>query len=125
MLLIDELTAATPDGGQCTTTLKTTCIAGAHGEADMLIGVELLAQAFAAVKGWEAFQKGKKLPHGFLVGVRKYEATAPFPLGEPINITVKQNGEFEGFAIVEGTIEHNGNQLAIGKIKLWSPEEPV
>ena len=123
MLLIDSLIEVDDKGGHATTTLDDDCIGVASGIVDPLIGVELMAQAFAAVKGWENLIAGEEFPNGFLVGVRKYEPLAPIPAHKQLNIHVTIVGEFENFAVVTGTVSCEGQQLATGKIKLWVPEE--
>lgn len=123
MLLIDTLLESHDGKGKTETTLRSDCIASdALGKLTPLILVELIAQTYAAVKGWEIVQSGQEFPIGYLVGVQKFEAVAPAAVDTRLEITVETVGEFEGFAVVEGIVSAQGETIAAGKIKLWVPE---
>ncbi|MBI9080489.1 MAG: radical SAM protein [Pseudodesulfovibrio sp.] len=123
MLLIDTLVTSMQGQGRAETTRPATCIASeASSVLTPLIFVELIAQTYAAVKGWEIAQAGKEFPIGYLVGVQKFEILKPAHAGDRLVIDVSTVGEFEGFAIVAGTILNKDEILATGKIKLWVPQ---
>lgn len=124
MLLIDTLTASDQGAGTVETVLSATSVAAnADQTLSPLIHVELMAQAYAAVKGWEIMQAGLDFPIGFLVGVQKFTLHNHARAGEHLTIDVTTAGEFEGFAIVEGTVSCGETAIASGKIKLWVPQE--
>ena len=124
MLLIDTLVTFMQGQGRAETTLPDTCIAAeTSGLLTPLILVELIAQTYAAVRGWGFIQAGKKIPIGYLVGVQKLEVFKPAQISDRLIIDVTTVGEFESFAIVEGTVSNNNDILATGKIKLWTPQE--
>lgn len=124
MLLIDTLTASENGTGSARTTLPATCLtAGDDGVIDSLTLVELVAQTYAAVVGWEMLQAGNDFPIGYLVGVQKFTSTTPARAGESLTVNVETIGEFEGFAIVEGSVLREETVLANAKIKLWVPPE--
>lgn len=124
MLLIDTLTASHDGSGVAESTLPDDCIAAdTDGRIDPLAFIELIAQTYAAVKGWEITQAGKEFPIGYLVGVQKFETCNPGFVGELFTVEVETVGEFEGFAVVEGMVRRDETVLAQGKIKLWVPED--
>lgn len=124
MLLIDTLEASADGTGSARTTLPPTCLtAGEDGVIDSLTLVELVAQTYAAVVGWEMIQAGHDFPIGYLVGVQKFSSTAPARADEELTVKVETVGEFEGFAIVEGSVLREETILATAKIKLWVPPE--
>lgn len=124
MLLIDTLVASHDGGGVAQSILPKDCIvADVSGRIDPIAFIELMAQTYAAVKGWEITQAGKEFPIGYLVGVQKFESLSPCFTDEMLTIEVATVGEFEGFAVVEGIVRRNETVLAQGKIKLWVPED--
>lgn len=123
MLLIDSFTPMEPGQGRAETTLTESSIAAtASGEIDSLILVELIAQAYAALKGWEFTQAGMDIPIGYLVGVQKFTVLGAPQTDQLLTIEVATLGEFDGFAIIEGTVSNGDTTLASGKIKLWAPD---
>lgn len=124
MLLIDTLVSSADGSGRAQAIPDASCIAANDdGSLTPLIFVELMAQTYAAVKGWEITHAGKEFPIGYLVGVQKFEAITPGMIEEKLVIDVTTIGEFEGFAVVEGTVSKDRTVLAQGKIKLWVPQK--
>lgn len=124
MLLIDTLLTAEAGSGCAETTISHDGIAMSDSrELAPAIFIELMAQTYAAVKGWEILQTGKEFPIGYLVGVQKFKAIGTATSGQKLTINVETVGEFEGFAVVEGFVKQSDTILAQGKIKLWVPEE--
>jgi len=124
MLLIDTLISSDQGNGRAITTFGSDSIAADDsGELTPIISIELMAQTYAAVKGWEITQAGKEFPVGYLVGVQKFENLGSGHINQELTIDVETVGEFEGFAVVEGTVSNAESTLARGKIKLWVPEE--
>lgn len=124
MLLIDSLTRSGQGEGVVEAHLGTTSAAvDDSGTLSPFIHVELIAQAYAAVKGWEIIQAGLEVPVGYLVGVQKFEVHETAEADDPLKIHVATIGEFEGFAVVQGTVTRNNTPVAGGKIKVWVPEE--
>ncbi|WP_147821948.1 3-hydroxyacyl-ACP dehydratase [Salidesulfovibrio onnuriiensis] len=124
MLLIRELTEAAEGRGTATARIGRNGIAvDESGGLDPLAFVELTAQTYAAVKGWELMQDGEEFPIGYLVGVQKFESLGTAKAGDELTIHVETVGQFEGFAVVEGAVRREETLLAELKIKLWVPED--
>jgi predicted hotdog family 3-hydroxylacyl-ACP dehydratase len=84
--------------------------------------VEMIAQSYAAVKGYEHLLEGRPVHRGFLVGVRKMTFRGRSFKGDRLKIHVKKEGGIEDFAVIMGEVRHVGKAIASGVIKLWMPE---
>lgn len=85
--------------------------------------VEMLAQSFAAMKGFEDRRKGEPVRRGFLVGLRSLRLNGVARAGDSLEIRVRTTAEMDGFALAEGEVWRNAELLAVGTLKLWvSPE---
>lgn len=94
-------------------------LVAADGTLDAVALVELLAQGYAVIKGYDDRLQGKEISEGYLVGVRKLRVTGRARAGERLLIRIRTVGSFEGFAVVEGEIENASGTIASGSIKLW------
>jgi len=122
MLLVDTLVSVEEGRGTVETRLPQSCLAAEeNGTLAPLTLVELIAQAYAAVKGWELAKAGLEFNLGYLVGVQKFSYEQPAKIGELLTVNVETFGEFDSFAIVEGAVLQGETVLATGKIKLWVP----
>lgn len=81
--------------------------------------VELVAQSYAAVKGYEDRLNGKPVKQGFLVGISEFDFLGRAFTGDKLQIFVKTAGIFENFAMVEGKISCGEKVIASGSIKFW------
>ena len=86
--------------------------------------VELVAQSFAAVKGFADRRAGKAAGMGFLVGVKRFAFFHQAGLGERLLIRINQTGETEEFGLAEGRISCGETLLAEGSVMVFVPKEP-
>lgn len=122
MLLIDRLLSCEEEGGCVEARLtEDNPFMDAHGNLEPLVAVELLAQTFAALKGYADLASEAGPGKGFLVGVRKVVVTGRARMGEVLTIHVAAKGEFDGFAVVDGEVRRGEEVLATGSLKLWVP----
>ena len=121
MLLVDRLTSCDESGsGVVEACLGADCVlAGPQGRLDEVALVELIAQSYATIKGYDDLLKGKPVQEGFLVGIRKLQLTGKARAGDRLTVEIRTVGSFEGFAVVEGQVLCNGAAIASGTIKLW------
>ena len=120
MRLVDTLRSYAQGAGTVEACLPAdSIVAGPRGELDEVAFVELIAQGYATVKGYEDLLLGKPIQQGLLVGVRKLHLTGTAVAGERLLIGINTIGIFEGFSVVEGNVTANGNIIAAGTIKLW------
>ncbi len=86
--------------------------------------VELLAQAYAAVHGYEDQLSGAAVQEGFLVGVRGLRLEGAARAGDRLLIAIRTVASLEGFAVAEGEVRRGAEVLARGNLKLWLPPRP-
>lgn len=124
MLLIDRLLACREDGGCVEAVVRPdNPFVDGQGRLEPLAAVELLAQAFAACKGYADLAAESGPGKGFLVGVRKVALHGVARLGDTLMVNVAAKGEFDGFAVIEGEVRRDGELLASGSLKLWVPRD--
>ncbi len=120
MQLVDTLISYGDGAGVVEATPVADCIlVDEDGALDEAAFVELLAQGYAVIKGYDDLLQGKEISEGYLVGVRKLRITGRARAGEPLLVRIRTVGSFEGFAVAEGEIERAAEIIASGTIKLW------
>ncbi len=96
-------------------------LVGEDGILDRVAYVELIAQAFAAFKGYRDMLHEKPVKKGFLVVVKHMECKGEAFLGDLLRIKVSTVSEVGGFAVAEGIITRDGSVIASGSLTLWIP----
>jgi 3-hydroxyacyl-[acyl-carrier-protein] dehydratase len=96
-------------------------LVGEDGVLDRAAYMELIAQAFAAFKGYHDRLHEKPVKKGFLVVVKHMECKGEAFLGDLLKINVSTISEVGGFAIAEGTVTRNDEVIASGGLTLWIP----
>jgi len=89
------------------------------GRLDDVVLAELMAQAYAAIKGY--CDKLEKIPakQGFLVGIKKVERLLSAQAGDRLRIKVSTMAELGDFSVAEGEVWRDDDLLAKGEIKVW------
>lgn len=83
--------------------------------------LEMIAQAYAAVKGYENLINGRPVRGGYLVGIQKGRvAGSAFP-GDCLVVSVKTEKSFGDFSVAQGAVARSGRDIAWAVIKVWSP----
>ena len=85
--------------------------------------VELIAQASAAVKGYDDLRQGKEIKRGFLVDIREIQFMGKCFKGDRPRIRIEILRTISGFSVINGEVEINGRIIATGMLKLWVPED--
>jgi 3-hydroxyacyl-[acyl-carrier-protein] dehydratase len=120
MRLVDTLISWDGTTGEVEANPGADCIlVGTEGTLDAAALVELLAQGYATVKGYDDLLQGKEVSEGYLVGIRRFKAEGIARAGERLVVRIRTVGTFEGFAVADGEIECNSNVIASGTVKLW------
>jgi 3-hydroxyacyl-[acyl-carrier-protein] dehydratase len=96
-------------------------LVGEDGILDHVAYMELIAQAFAAFKGYHDILHEKLVKKGFLVVVKHMECKGEAFLGDILRINVSTVSEVGGFAVAEGTITRDDEVIASGGLTLWIP----
>lgn len=122
--LIDRLLAYDGRQGVVESTLlpDSICIRD-DGSVEQAAMVELIAQSFAAVKGFADQREGKKVDRGFLVGIRQFTFQGTAYENERLLIYITKTGETDEFALAEGRVTREEETLAFGSVMVWIPRE--
>lgn len=92
------------------------------GVLDSTAYVELIAQTYAAFKGYHDLIHKRPVRKGFLVAVRQMETRGESRLGDLLNVKVETISEVGDFAVARGTVTRQDEILASGNLTLWVPE---
>ncbi len=93
------------------------------GSIEQAAMVELIAQSFAAVKGFADHREGKTANRGFLVGVKQFTFLGTAYENERLLIYITKTGETDEFALAEGRVTREEEVLAFGNVMVWIPRE--
>lgn len=93
------------------------------GSLPLLAMVELIAQASAAVKGYDDLRQGKGIKKGFLVDIRETRFIGRCFQGDTLHVRVEIIRTISGFSVIHGEVEKKGDIIATGTLKLWVPED--
>jgi len=120
MRLVDTLVSVN-DGCAVTESVfpRTTMMADGEGTIDEVAFMELIAQSYAAFKGYVDRVDGKPPGEGFLVGVRHLKITGKAHSGDRLLTSIRTVATFGGFAVVDGAVTRGDETLASGSLKVW------
>ncbi|OGV73992.1 MAG: hypothetical protein A3K19_22730 [Lentisphaerae bacterium RIFOXYB12_FULL_65_16] len=122
MRLVDRLIGEADQAGTVECRLPAdSVVADAAGQIEPAAFLELIAQAYAAVKGYDDLLHRQPVHEGFLVGCRHVRIRQPARVGQLLTIRVKTIGILAGFAIAEGEVWCEKELLASGTVKFWVP----
>jgi predicted hotdog family 3-hydroxylacyl-ACP dehydratase len=126
MRLVDTLVSVNDGCGITESVLpRSAILADGEGKIDEVAFVELIAQSYAAFKGYTDRMDGKSPGEGFLVGVRRLEITGTAYAGDRLLTSIRAVAAIGGFAVVEGTVTRGNETLASGTLKLWLVDPDV
>jgi predicted hotdog family 3-hydroxylacyl-ACP dehydratase len=123
MCLLDTLLACDDSG--CRTEVLITAqglMVDAAGLLEPVALVEMIAQSFAAMRGFDDQRSGRPVREGFLVGVRRMEMHGAVAVGDRLEVTVQTSAMVGAFAVAEGVVRRGDEVVASGSLKLWIPE---
>lgn len=124
MRLVDTLLSVDEDCGVTETVLPPDGVmADGEGKLHEVAFMEMIAQSYAAFKGYRDLVEGRPAGEGFLVGVRHLEFTGRAYAGDRLLTTIRTVASFGGFAVVEGCVTRRDETVASGIIKLWLVED--
>ncbi len=85
--------------------------------------IEVLAQAMAAMNGYDSLQMGKRAPGGVLAGIDRFEWQDLPGTGCELQVHVEKVFEFAQITVMKGQITECGRAIAQGELKLWLQED--
>ena len=124
MQLVDRLTACDPGSGSGTVETRVPgngLFTAAGGRLDPTALFEMIAQAYAAVKGYGNLVRGLPVRGGYLVGIRAGRVRESAAAGDRLEIDVRTERSFGDFSVARGTVARAGREIASAVIKVWSP----
>lgn len=120
MRLVDQLLEIEGKNGVVEALIDSDCpLVSEEGRLEKVALVELIAQSYAALKGYLDRVENKPVRQGFLVGIKKFVSLEPIFSGDRLRITIETLGELEDFAVAEGQIWRSGTLVGRGEIKIW------
>lgn len=94
-----------------------------QGCLDRVAYIELTAQTYAAMLGYNDHKNGLPVREGFLVAVRNMHFFDEVKSGDRLTVRVRTVGSIEGFSIADGEISFDdGRVVAAGSLKIWVPK---
>lgn len=124
MRLVDRLLSFGDRLGVAEATIPPDCpLVSPDGRLDPAALIELMAQAYAVVKGYDDRLHNKPVKEGFLVGIRQVRLLGRAFAGDHLQVRINTIKTFEGFAVAEGHVLRGAELIASGTLKLWVPED--
>jgi 3-hydroxyacyl-[acyl-carrier-protein] dehydratase len=91
------------------------------GILDGVALVEIIAQAYAAIKGYDDLSHNLPVKKGFLVAVKHMECNGKAHIGDLLKVRASTVSEVGGFAVAEGVVMREEAVLASASLTLWVP----
>jgi len=118
--LIEQVLEVHAQGGRAGALIREgTLFANPDGALDRTAYLELMAQTFAALKGWRDRQHGQSPQVGYLVGATGVVCTGTAIIGDQLITTIQETGTFGAFKLVQGHVYVRDQLLASGQLRLW------
>lgn len=95
------------------------------GTIERLALLELIAQTYAASKGYEDLVDGIDFSQGYLVGISNAVYFSDAYTGQDLRITVGSEQAFDKFHLVTGEVWHNDTLLMKATLKVWINSEDI
>jgi 3-hydroxymyristoyl/3-hydroxydecanoyl-(acyl carrier protein) dehydratase len=89
------------------------------GRLDPAVHLELIAQTFAAVKGWRERHRNTPPQTGYLAGAKDVMLNGTAGIGDLLSITMAEDDTFDPFVRVRGQVHLGARCLARGRLTLW------
>jgi len=93
------------------------------GTLEPLGMLEMMAQAYAAIKGYSDLSLGGQVKRGFLVDIKQFTVKCLCREGDRLIIKIETVGTIGGFAVAKAEALCEGKILASGTVKLWVPDD--
>lgn len=124
MCMVDQLTEFKPESAVVTACLPVDglLVSKADGVLEPVLYAELVAQSYAAFRGYELKSLGLQPRAGYLVAIRQLDVLGEAKAGDALRIAVRTVGVLEGFAVIAGEVRRGEELLAKAKLKVFIPE---
>jgi predicted hotdog family 3-hydroxylacyl-ACP dehydratase len=99
---------------------QTHLLADADGALDPLALLEMMAQSYAAARGYESLLNDEAEGEGFLVGVRGFKVHGEAQLGDVLRTEVRETDTLDSFHLADAAVYRRDELLAEGSIRVWA-----
>ena len=125
MRLIDRLNASDGKSGSASARFAADCpfVIDHNGTIERLALLELIAQTYAASKGYEDLVDGIDFSQGYLVGISNAVCYSDAYAGQDLLIKVESEGAFDKFHLAAGEVWHDDTLLLKATLKIWINSE--
>ena len=122
MLLLDRLLSCTPTEGTADTLVAPGNLFRLPDDTIHTAALfELMAQAYAAVHGYQTQLAGKPVSIGYLAGITHAVVHGPARVGDRLLVTVRQTALVQPFIRAEARVVRDDETLAEGELTLFVP----
>lgn len=94
---------------------------GTDNFLEEVVVLEMMAQAYACLRGYEDRIAGCPPSLGFLVGVRHFVSHRRVETGTELTIEVATTTQLDDFFIAEAVVKSGAETLAASELKIWVP----
>lgn len=121
MQVIDRLNESDGKSGVAETCFDTDSpfVIDSSGKIERLVLIELVAQTYAAAKGYEDLSGGKKFSQGYLVGISKAVFHGDAYAGRNLFIKVRTKDSFDDFFITTGEVFQQEKLILEASLTIW------
>ncbi len=120
MRMVDRLLAIDGKNGVVEAQVAPDCpLVDSAGCLDDIALIEMVAQSYAALKGYLDRIEGSAVRQGFLVGIKTFVRLETAMLGDRLRIEIKTLAELDDFAVAAGSIWRGETMVGHGEIKIW------
>ena len=122
MILVDQLVEFEVGQGSVSATIGANDLfVTQDGTLETVALIELVAQSYATMKGYEDLSNQRSVQRGFLVGSRTFKVLRCPRVGESLMIDITTAAELDSFSVIDGVIRVGDEVIAQGSVKLWLP----
>ncbi|MHB8835513.1 MAG: hypothetical protein ACYC9Y_07380 [Candidatus Methylomirabilia bacterium] len=122
MLLLDRLLSCTPTEGTADTLISPGNLFRLPDDTIHAAALfELMAQAYAAVHGYQNTLAGKPVSIGYLAGITRAVVHGAARVGDRLVVSVRQTALVQPFIRAEARVVREGETLAEGELTLFVP----
>jgi len=125
MRLIDRLNASDGKSGSASASFSADCpfVIDHKGTIERLALIELIAQTYAASKGYEDLVDGIDFSQGYLVGISNAVYYSDAYAKQDLLIKVGSEEAFDKFHLATGEVWHDETLLMKAILKIWISSE--
>ena len=124
MRMVDLLVAFRPGYGVAEAVVSPeNPLAAPDGALEPEALIELMAQGYAALKGYDDLLHHRPVRRGFLVGIQSLRVAGTARVGDRLRIVVETVKALEPFYVAAGEVTKDRVGIASATLKLWTPTD--